>query len=97
LDKVLRPDQLARLAERSIDTGLAEIEKRRKEYGEGKQRPKRRSLVPLSKILQEVGMTLPAAARNLIHEEREKCEQAKKLPRSVKARARTTSKKRAAR
>ena len=95
LDEALRPDQLVRLAERAIDSGLAEIERRNKAYEEGKQRPKGGALVPLSKVFEELGMTLPAAARNLVREERERREQAKKAPQS--ARPRTEGKKRNAR
>jgi hypothetical protein len=93
LDKVLRPDQLSRLAERAIDSGLAEIDKRNKAYEEGKRRPKRRAFVPLSKVFQNVGMTLTAAARGLVREEQERCDQAKKQPQSVEPRARTRTKK----
>jgi hypothetical protein len=97
LDQVLRDDQIARLQQRAVDDGLAEAARRSKKYDEGKQRPKRRSLLPVSSILEDLGMTLPAAARRLVREHKLEKSQAKKLPgRSVHA-PRTSTKRSAAR
>src|SRR5579859_7929196 len=69
LDQVLREDQLAHLAERAISGGLAEANRREQGYREGKRRRKRRAPAPIATILEDLGITLPAAARRLFKEE----------------------------
>jgi hypothetical protein len=70
LDRVLREDQLAHLAETAISRGLAEAAAREKGYQEGRRsREKRSKPEPLATILDDLGMTLPAAATSLLQEE----------------------------
>jgi len=70
LDQVLREDQLTHLGQRAIEQGLAEIHGREDAYAKGKRRKKRRAPARLLTILEDLGMTLPAAATSLLREER---------------------------
>jgi hypothetical protein len=80
LDQVLREDQLAHLAEHAISGGLAVDNRRRNHYEDGKPRPKRGAPTQVSKILEDLGMTLPAAASRLLKKERTTREAGKKPP-----------------
>ncbi len=94
LDRVLRDDQLAHLAERAISEGLAEANRREQQCGEGKRPRTARAPGRVSTILEDLGMTLPVAAANLVKEEKDAQNiQKKRLPTSVPIKRRVTSKK----
>src|SRR5690349_1881974 len=68
LDQVLRDDQLEHLANLAIDQGLQEANRRAEGYAAGKKRPKRKTPAKLAAVLEDLGISLPAAAHKLIRD-----------------------------
>jgi hypothetical protein len=69
LDKALRADQMLQLAEHALEWGLEKARTRVAAYEAGKKRPRRRNLVSVAKIAEDLGMTLPQTASRLVRQE----------------------------
>jgi len=69
LDKALRDDQMLLLAEHALEWGLQKARTRVAAYEAGKKRPKRRGLMSVAKIAEDLGMTLPQTASRLVRQE----------------------------
>ncbi len=91
LDEVLRDDQLEHLGHLAIEQGLKEANRRDQAYVAGIKRPKRKAPTKLSGVLEDLGLSLPAAARKLLREHKQA--QSKKPPSTAIARATRSTKK----